>query len=92
VTGPAPPTPSEGEGSPDRSLYDQGIEYTVDECYGLSPGDAASADYPIEVPSDPYGEGEALGETDACVAAFNELSSYGVLNWGEDSYDESVWP
>jgi hypothetical protein len=33
-----------------------------------------------------------LGETDGCVAAFDELTSYGVLNWGEDSYDESVCP
>jgi hypothetical protein len=80
------------EGSPDGSLYDQGIEYTVDECYDLSPGDASSSDYPIEPPDDPYYEGEALGETDGCVAAFDELSTYGVLNWGEDSYDESVCP
>jgi hypothetical protein len=80
------------EGSPDGSLYDQGSEYTVDDCYGLDPRDASAADYPLEIPADPYSEGEVLGETDGCVAAFDQLSSYGVLNWGEDSYDESVCP
>ena len=31
-------------------------------------------------------------ETDGCVAAFDELTSYNVLNWGDDSYDEGVCP
>jgi hypothetical protein len=30
--------------------------------------------------------------TDGCVAAFEELPTYGVLNWGEDSFDESLCP
>jgi hypothetical protein len=52
----------------------------------------ALADVPFEVPVNPYGEGEALGESDGCIAAFEELPTYGVLSWGEDSYDESVCP
>lgn len=80
------------EGSPDGSLYDQGVEYTADDCYALAPFDASDTDVPFEVPYDPSGEGHALGESDGCVAAFEELASYGVLNWGEDSYDESVCP
>ena len=40
----------------------------------------------------PNSEGEILGETDGCVAAFEELPTYGVLNWGEDSFDESLCP
>jgi hypothetical protein len=80
------------EGSPDGDLYDQGEQYSADDCYQLAPWDAADADYPIYPPDDPYYEGELLGETDGCVAAFDELSSYGVLNWGEDSFDDSVCP
>lgn len=80
------------EGSPDGSLYDQGNEYTADACYDLVPYDASDADVPFDVPISPYDDGFSLGETDGCVAAFDELTSYGVLNWGEDSYDESVCP
>jgi hypothetical protein len=80
------------EGSPDGSLYDQGDEYMADDCYALTPFDASDAEVPYEVPFDPYSEGYDLGESDGCVAAFEELSTYGVLNWGEDSYDESVCP
>jgi hypothetical protein len=80
------------EGSPDGSLYDQGDEYTADDCYDLVPFDASDADVPVDVPADPYSEGEILGETDGCVAAFEELPTYGVLNWGEDSFDESLCP
>jgi hypothetical protein len=80
------------EGSPDGSLYDQGDEYSASDCYDLAPYDASGAEIPYEVPQSPYDEGSSLGETDGCVAAFDELSSYGVLNWGEDSYDESVCP
>lgn len=80
------------EGSPDGNLYDQDVAYSADDCYDLVPYDASDADVPIEVPADPYYEGEALGETDGCVAAFDELTSYGDLNWGEESFDESVCP
>lgn len=80
------------EGSPDGSLYDQGSEYTAEDCYDLVPYDASSADVPYEVPLSPYDDGLSLGETDGCVAAFDQLTSYGVLNWGEDSYDEGVCP
>ncbi len=38
------------EGSPDGSLYDQGYEYTADDCYDLAPYDASLADVPLEVP------------------------------------------
>jgi hypothetical protein len=34
----------------------------------------------------------ARGVTDACVAAFDELTAYGVLNWGETSLEESICP
>lgn len=80
------------EGSPDGSLYDQGDEYTADDCYELGPFDASGADVPIDLPVDPYSEGETLGQTDGCYAAFEELPTYGVLNWGEESFDESVCP
>jgi hypothetical protein len=80
------------DGSPDGSLYDQGDEYTADDCYDLAPFDASDADMPIDIPLDPYSEGEVLGETDGCYAAFEELPTYGVLNWGEDSFDDSVCP
>lgn len=80
------------EGSPDGYLYDQGDQFSADDCYALAPFDASDADVPLDIPFDPYSEGEALGESDGCVAAFEELPSYGVLNWGEDSYDASVCP
>ncbi len=80
------------ERSPDGSLYDQGNEYTADDCYDLAPYNASASDVPVEIPLSPYDEGGSLGETDGCVAAFDELPSYGVLNWGEDSFDESVCP
>jgi hypothetical protein len=54
------------EGSPDGSLYDQGSEYTIGRLLTcLDPGDASAADHPLEIPADPYSEGEVLGETDA---------------------------
>jgi hypothetical protein len=81
------------EGSPDGSLYDQGDEYTADDCYGLAPYDASLVvDVPLEVPDDPYFEGEQVGMTDGCVAAYDELPTYGVLNYGEESFDASVCP
>lgn len=80
------------EGSPDGYLYLDGDQYSAEDCYALAPFDASDADIPYEVPYDPYSEGEALGETDGCNAAFDELSYEGALYWGEDYYDSSVCP
>ena len=80
------------EGSPDGNLYVEGEQYSADDCYNLAPYDASDADIPYEVPVDPNGDGETLGETDGCNAAFDELSSDGSLYYGEDSFDSSVCP
>jgi hypothetical protein len=80
------------DGSPDGYLYVEGDQYSADDCYDLAPYDASDADIPYEVPVDPNGEGETLGETDGCNAAFDELSYDGSLYHGEDSFDSSVCP
>ena len=81
------------EGSPDGYLYDQGDQYSADDCYANNPYDASSgSDVPAEIPDDPEAAGDELGQHDGCVSAFEDLTLYGVLNYGADSYDESVCP
>ena len=82
------------QGSPDGSLYDQGDEFTSSDCQANNPGDASSVDIPPDVPDDAQSDGDALGETDGCISAFEDLPSDGggVLYYGEDGYDESVCP
>jgi hypothetical protein len=81
------------EGSPDGSLYEDGVEYTADDCYANNPGDASLAsDAPTEIPDDPETAGDELGQTEGCVSAFEDLTNSGTLNYGTDSYDESICP
>jgi hypothetical protein len=82
------------DGSPDGSLYDQGEEFTADDCYANEPFDASDAEVPIDVPDDPTTAGEELGAQDGCESAFEELppDGLGALYYGEDEYDDSVCP
>ncbi len=82
------------EGSPDGSLYDQGDEFTADDCYANEPYDASDADVPSYVPDDPETAGDELGMQDGCESAFQDLPSdgLGALYYGEDEYDDSVCP
>jgi hypothetical protein len=80
-------------GSPDGYLYDQGDQFSADDCYGNNPGDASSAsDAPSYVPDDPEYEGEQLGIHDGCVSAFEDLSYDNALFYGDDEYDSSDCP
>jgi hypothetical protein len=82
------------EGSPDGSLYDQGEQFTADDCYANAPFDASDADLPYDVPDDPATDGEELGAQDGCESAFEELppDGLGSLYYGEDEYDDLVCP
>jgi hypothetical protein len=80
-------------GSPDGYLYDQGEQFSADDCYANNPGDASSAsDVPLYVPDDPEYEGEELGMHDGCVSAFDDLGYDGALFYGDDAYDSSDCP
>jgi hypothetical protein len=78
--------------SPDGYLYDQGDQYSADDCYGNEPYDATDADVPSEVPDDPQTAGEDLGTQDGCESAFEDLPLDGVFYYGEDEIDDSVCP
>jgi hypothetical protein len=80
------------EGSPDGYLYEDGNQYSADDCYALAPDDATDADIPSDEPYAPYTDGEALGMTDACTAAFDELTRTGFLNYGETTFDSGECP
>jgi hypothetical protein len=82
------------EDSPDGALYDQGEQFTADDCYANEPVDASETDVPYEVPDDPEEAGGELGMQDGCESAFNDLPSDGggALYYGEDEYDDSICP
>ena len=78
--------------SPNGSLYEDNVEYTVIDCQNENPGDAADAsDVPTDVPDDPEGDGANLGELDGCQALF-ENQSVTSLNYGTDSITEADCP
>jgi len=78
--------------SPDGSLYDQGEEFTVDDCYAKAPYDASESNLPLDVPDDPEYEGEELGTDDGCLAAFEDTYDDAFF-WGDDvSVDSSICP
>lgn len=80
-------------GSPDGYLYDQGEQFSAEDCYANNPGDASgSLDIPPYVPADPEYDGEELGTHDGCVSAFDDLPSDGSLFYGDDEYDSSICP
>jgi hypothetical protein len=83
------------EDSPDGYLYDQGDQFSSDDCQLNNPQDAADAsDIPVDVPDDPEQAGEDLGQADGCESAFADLPSDGggELFDGTDYYDDSVCP
>jgi hypothetical protein len=78
--------------SPDGSLFDQGEEFTADDCYAKAPYDASDSDLPIDVPDDPEYDGEELGTHDGCLAAFEDTYD-DALFWGDEvSVDSSICP
>jgi hypothetical protein len=79
--------------SPDGDLYDQGEQFTADDCYAAEPFDASeSPDLPYDVPEDPEYEGNQLGMHDGCVAAFTDTVD-DALFWGDEvALDESDCP
>jgi hypothetical protein len=77
--------------SPDGYLYDQGEQFSVEDCYANEPFDASDADMPYEAPLDPEDDGYALGESDGCISAF-ELPIDGAFFYGPDEYDDSICP
>jgi hypothetical protein len=80
-------------GSPDGYLYDQGEQFSAEDCYFNNPGDASSsAEVPIEAPVDPGVEGEEFGNHDGCVSAFDELGYDGALFYGDVGYGSSDCP
>jgi hypothetical protein len=71
--------------SPNGSLYEDGVEYTVVDCQSLNPGDGSDdSDLPSDVPDDPEGVGTELGETAGCRSLFDG-QGVGSLNYGLDS-------
>jgi hypothetical protein len=77
--------------SPNGYLYDQGEQFSADDCYANEPIDASDADIPYEVPLDPESDGYDLGESDGCISAF-ELPIDGAFFYGPDEYDDSLCP
>ena len=75
--------------SPDGYLYDQGEQFSADDCYANEPLDASDADIPYEAPLDPESDGYDLGESDGCISAF-ELPVDGAFFYGPDGYDECL--
>ena len=78
--------------SPDGALYtDDGDEVNDLDC--PSAHDASNADLPADVPDDPEADGDALGQTDACEALFDDVAFYGSLHASDDTeVDSSVCP
>lgn len=79
--------------SPDGNLYDQGEQFSVEDCIAAEPYDASEAsDLPYDVPDDPEFDGNQLGQHDGCVAAFVDTTD-DALFWGDDvALDESDCP
>jgi hypothetical protein len=78
--------------SPNGSLYEDDVEYTVADCTNLNPSDPSnSSDLPTDVPDDPASDGESLGEDEGCRALFDE-GTVATLNYGTDTYTEDDCP
>ena len=78
------------DGSPDGSLYLDGLEYTSIDCpfvSELSLEVEQAASIPSEIPDAPELEGERIGRTDGCSAMLDSVG--GALYYGYDEFNET---